>query len=670
MTLLTLISVACSSLVGTITLSGQVISGEATPLAGARVFLEPGLGGAVAETTAAPDGTFRFEKLGPGAAGVFAIAPGFGFGGRHRNIAAADDIEPLTLTLEPADSVAGRVTDAKGRPVAGARITRVGILGAHKVGIPLTKLTAFGFDEPLTDTEGRFTIPNLPRGGSVALKVGHPDYAQEGVPEAAVGISRLHVTLYPGVLVDGVVLSRGQNRPVARAYVVIQNAQPPNDSAATRSDGLGNFSMRLKPGVYLCRAAVGQLRSAGWTRLTVTGDSPQPKMRLHVAGTGYIRGVIKDAVTGQPIPGARVAVDTLGNRAAVVRTGPTGEFRVATAVGESTVRFESASGYLPPESPAWRVQVFEGQDVELPGIWLAPIPAFRLQVLGEDGHTPVSGAAVTLLRPHQFGWHQTDKAGWVDLRVANLPPDGAIVGMAEDLREPLGALFSLSRDQDGEARVQLFRLATTTGRVANGEGQPLGGIVVGAMYPGEAAEQSLLLWRGMTREDGEFTWDAVVPGVPQCCVAHSAAGREGKSAPFNLEPGGTQTLGSIVMPEAVSAPSLHGGRLAWHDNPLIAGVLPGPKERQDKAALVIYCRADEAAMVIEGLEEAKAILPGQHTLLRAVVVQGNYHLEDAPFPVLSGKAPAAATTYLIDKNATVFLECLGLPPLRAFQRIP
>lgn len=357
---------------GLATLAGQVVGPSGAPVEHARVFLEPGLAGALVEQRTDGAGRFRFDSIAPGAAGVFAWVDGFGFAGQHFNLAVDTTAENLVLRMRPAVQLEGRVVDPGGAPVAGARVTRAALLGESQVGIPLAKLEPFGFAVPVSGEDGRFSIPNLPEGGRVALKVAHPAFAQEGVPELPADARDAKVTLHPGVLVQGTVLTRGQGLAVAGAAVIIRNAQPPHDTAVTRSGGQGQFNIRLKPGVYLCQATSTHHQSPGWSELAVTGETAVTGVRLTVAGMGAISGTVKDAVTGAPIEGVRLSLETQGRPAAVTRTGPSGAFRFNAAEGANTVRLHPAAGYNPPVNNAWQIMVTEGQTFELPGLWFAP----------------------------------------------------------------------------------------------------------------------------------------------------------------------------------------------------------------------------------------------------------------------------------------------------------
>ena len=652
----------------TASLAGQVVDAQGRPLAGARVFMEPGLAGALVEVASGNDGAWRFENVAPGGVGVFAIAGGHAFGGTHVYVAFGDSVQGVTICLTAPASVSGKVTDHKKHPVKDARITRVALLGATKVGIPLAKLKAFGFAEPSSDEKGRFTVPDLPEGGTVVLKVAHPRYAQEGISGIPVGGPEVTVRLYRGVVVEGDVLTRDTRSPVVGAAVIVRNAQPPHDTAITKTNAAGAFAVRLKPGVYMYQATSAVFHSPGWKRLTLTAQEPPSRLRLYVAGAGRILGKVCDAVSGEPIAGTKLTLSTQGNVAAVARTGAAGEFVFEAMDGENVVHLEYAPGYFPPDQPAITVPVAEGKDVALPTFWVAPIPTYKILVV-DASMAPVLGVVVSLLRPKQFGWQVTDDEGMVELRLSSAPRDGEIVGMAEHVTEPLGALFSLEREET-EAKVLLLKLGTVRGHVVAEKNTPVAGAIVGAVF----GEARLLLWQTVSDRAGAFEWGSVVPLVGQRCAAHAGGGAFGDSPPFELEEGEAKELGRIAVREKEDAArvrsvaGVRGKKLAWYDNRLVAGVLPDRKTRKRTPAVVVYCRADEAPMVLEALAAARDMLP-PGDLLWVMVVDGGYACDDAPILVLAGRAPGPGSTYLVGSDGKVVLETFGMPPLRGVQRL-
>ncbi len=651
-------------LMGMATVEGTVMGDGGKPIAGARVFLEPGLAGAVLEAPVSAEGKFKFDDVPPEGVGVFALGPEFGFGGKHVIVAVAEEKVEVNLTLHPAATLKGRIIDNRGHAVEGARITRVGILNANKVGIPLGKLAALGIELPASNAKGDFSIANMPRGEKVALKINHPDYAQEAVESIPVDGAGLKITLEPGVLVSGQVLSRESRRAIGGISVLMRNALPPNDTAVAETDAQGMFLLRLKPGNYVYQAAGAGLRSPGWEKLEVSGDQTTMTINLPVAATATLRGEVHDAVSGAPIPGVKILVETNGAKAAMLRTGPTGEFFTVVAEGENVVRLENAAGYLPPAQSVTRFSVAAGEAKVLPGIWLAPLPVYRLQVLSEDGQQPVSGAVVTLVQPRQMGWHVTGPDGWADLRISHLPKDGQVIGMAEDVRQLLGAWFILGPESVKGAKVQLLRLAGITGKAVNEKGKALEGAVVGGEFAGGVYEDDLVLWQGLSGKDGNFAWNAIVPGTPQRCIAKAGKDGLGVSITYNPKPETTEPLGNVVVANAEPGLSWLGKEFPFKKFP----AQHGAATKEAGPAVVVFAGQEEAAAVMESVQNARTLL--EPTPLKwAVAVDGVYSGGESSVPVLSGKSPGRATTFVLDRAGKVVLETFGLPPLRVLQEV-
>jgi hypothetical protein len=650
-----------------VNLEGQVIGPDNQPVPHAQVFLEPGLGGQLMDVAASDTGHFVFSEVQPGAAGVFAVAPGMGFAGQHLNVAVGDVLPPIRIVLQPAVQLRGRVVDPKGGPIQGARVTRFGVKGVHKVGIPLAKLKQFGYLEPVTDADGRFVLDSVSASSKIDLKIGHPNFAQEGVIDAVPGAAELQVSMHPGVLVEGEVVTRATQVPIAHAAVLIQNAQPPHDTATASSSLSGNFSLRLKPGVYLYQAQSAGMRSAGWERLTISGERPVEKVRLAVAGFGTIRGNVRDAVSGNPIRNIRITLATNGIDAAVVRTGPGGDFQFTAGEGENSIIIDSTPGYFSPDTQQTKVTMLEGTDVELPGMWLRPLPAYQISVVREDG-SPVPGALVTLLRPSQLGWHVADDAGLATIHLQNFPESGSLLGRVEDPSSADTALFTLEKTQAEPGTVQLFTAGTVAGRVVNSRGRAVSGASVGAFFPGEDASGAILLWQTYSDKEGTFRWNSVVPGVPQRLAARASAEASGESATFNLAPAEVKDLGDITVEGAKDLNLRRSGTLKWYQWPVLCGALPADEVCASSPALLVRASAASLPATMESLARVKEVLnmPG---LVVALIAESAPDCGDSIVPVLSAKSEGAgdATTLLLDRQGQVVLETGGLPPVAAIR---
>lgn len=642
-------------------LTGSVLDTAGNPLPGATLFAEPGLSLPLVSTTADAQGHFTFEDVPPAPVGIVAYAPGHAYGGVHLNVLPSEG-QSLAITLGPAAVLQGQVKNQAGKPVEGAQIARVALLDGAKVAVPLSKMAAAGIATPVTDAKGAFQIPGLPAGAAVALKVMHPQYAQEGAGGFRVG-EEATLTLSPGAILEGSVLERGSNVPVGGIRVTLRSAHPPHDTTLVVSANNGDFLARLKPGIYAYRAEGEDLASSGWENLTITPEATQPRLAIYVGPVGTLAGEIKDAVSGKPIEGVRVIVQTDHAIEAYARTDANGQYAVRAAEGDYVVALEGAAGYFPPASGATRVRIAAGQRLDLPGQWLAPIPPYQIYVVDAAGQ-PVTDTVITLLRPYQLGWHPVDAQGHAELKVGQVPADGKILGLAEHLHQSMGALFVLSRESGEEARVQLLPLGTASGRVVNDRGRRLAGAVVGSLFPGETDDDIAPLWRTLTDADGAFSWRYVVPGLPQRVVTRGKTNALSGSQTFSLDAGGQMDLGEIRV-DAERGESLAGRSFPWNSlRPLCGAPEAAP---QNKPALVICCEPDELEATLEGCRTVSAVFPQELDV--RVVLNGTLVCRDTPVPVYSGKTPAGCSTYVINPRGIVTLETFGLPPVFALHAV-
>lgn len=652
--------------------SGTVLNEAGGPAAGVHVFAEPGLGGALMAATTGADGSFRFDGVPAGPVGVFVAEQGHGFVGRHLNLAVGEEASRIALRLAPAASVSGVIKSAEGEVLKGAQITRVALTGASKVGIPLTKLAAHGFAIPATDAEGRFTVSHLPAGETVALKAGHPGYAQEGVQDVRPGASGVEIKLYRGVLVEGSVVNRNGNQAVGNVAVLIRNAQPPHDTAVAETNARGFFNIRLKPGVYLYSATGAGIQSSGWEQIRVTGESGREQVKLSVAGVGAVSGVFRDAVSSAPIPGVRVSLYANGVRADVQRTGPGGAYRFTTTEGANVVRIESAPGYLPPPTPEIPFAVTAGEETILAEQWLAPMPRVSLSVVDESGAAQ-AGALVQLLRPAQFGWQMADANGRLDIRLSAYPNAQRVLGFVESAGtggDAGLAIFALEPNATEAARVQLFAAAHLSGRVVSDSGTPLAGVEVGGVFPGESdSESPVLLWRVRTDTEGRFVWPALTPGVPQQILARDASGASGLGEAVNLAPGEQRSMGDLVITGGKPGRAATGTE--WDSKRLqpLCGGEPDWRALKRDTLLVVYTHGADADAVAESLGSGAAALE-KLGVKPLVITDGAYVCGDTRVPVLRDSDFGEPRTLLLRPGYTVALETVGLPPLAVLRAVP
>lgn len=192
----------------------------------------------------------------------------------------------MTLELRGGASLAGKVVDVQGAPVAGASV----------VAIPLPE--AGGEVEPgaykgpvLTNSQGHFELRALPSGASYHLRAEHPGHGQKQVVMGQAGGEPVQLVLEPRRKYRGVVVSE-QGAPVSRFRLNGREVMDPEG--------------RFETGLTVVDGRV-------WLTLEAQGFQPaqvarpaQPDLgRLELKRAAVLRGRVLDE-TGAPVAEALV----------------------------------------------------------------------------------------------------------------------------------------------------------------------------------------------------------------------------------------------------------------------------------------------------------------------------------------------------------------------------
>ncbi|HEX3343286.1 MAG TPA: carboxypeptidase regulatory-like domain-containing protein, partial [Polyangiaceae bacterium] len=169
--------------------TGEVVASRGRDaVAGAHVTLYTDLGVRRARTGA--DGTFALGELAPGPARLDVRAAGFAPVTRSITVPDSGGRRAFAvprIELEAEGVVEGEVVDARGDPVAGARVAKDHVptwlvVGANPEGIALT------------DSKGRFSLKELPE-GTVTLEAYAPDVGRARVEGVKVVSARTTVNV-------------------------------------------------------------------------------------------------------------------------------------------------------------------------------------------------------------------------------------------------------------------------------------------------------------------------------------------------------------------------------------------------------------------------------------------------------------------------------------------
>jgi RNA polymerase sigma factor (sigma-70 family) len=315
---------------GTIVITGQVLDPADKPIALARVGVlaqgplvageermkgGPWLG---LETTN-DSGHFRLTLHKPfpkcwNRPAVMAAAPGFGFVWRTLDPDAGET--GVVIRLHRERILRGRVLDAQGQPAAGAQIeaayvsTQSGDSGLYPCSPPGPTWPA----PTTTDSQGRFVLRGLGRDQHVMLDVKHGQSSPQVVrvkPNTKDG-EELRVSLTPSRKLSGRVVYGDTGKPVPRARLTISGMGQDTDSplpSDVRADADGHFEARTYAAesywIYAFappgESYVGRSLEFSWPE-GVVRDS----LNIALMPGALVRGIVKDARTGQPVAGALV----------------------------------------------------------------------------------------------------------------------------------------------------------------------------------------------------------------------------------------------------------------------------------------------------------------------------------------------------------------------------
>ncbi|HKE01944.1 MAG TPA: carboxypeptidase-like regulatory domain-containing protein, partial [Planctomycetota bacterium] len=320
-----------------------------------------------------------------------------------RHVGAGD------IVLSPESTIAGRIVDAGGAPIAGARV------GA----IPTPSLAALeaclADGDPLglivTDENGEFVLGGLAPDRYVVVAWASGHASAYSAPVSLVRGSappRLEIALEAGASIRGRVVSGDAAISGARVRAKRQGARKLDSDgafdlpAATITGDAGDFvldGLAADATYDVSAEATGYRKASASVR---TGSETKLALRAELA----VEGTVVDGETGAPVAGARVAVLTnartepraadLASAKGGALTDDKGRFRARDAGGPRSVSLLArAAGYAPTIGGPVRLK--EGGDVPQVAVRLDRGGRIAGRILGGNPLLGVQGASVALL---------------------------------------------------------------------------------------------------------------------------------------------------------------------------------------------------------------------------------------------------------------------------------
>ena len=532
-------------------------------------------------------GRWRASYLPPGLPGDAMILlrlehPDFvseprGYSRRH----TADECRALEVAEAMQDGVpaSGRVVDAEGRPVAGARVT----------------LALSGSDgqwlRTETDAEGRFRFGHLPGPPSpepgrpilwrnaLPVTVEHPGFASsvgmvqfgEDAPSAEIRLSGPHPI--------GLRVVEPEGRPIAGAIATVDEIGP-GDRGNTKASWIGRTDPDGRV-AYPSGPAEGEVRfridrKPYLSALGVTVPAGAEDAEVVLRYPPRVSGTVIDAATGAPIDDFTVTYGVVGSvasgdyrwRTPEAKLGSGGRFDEVFDIFFDTdsllaLKVE-AEGYAPAVTEPFRVaDAVVERDVRL-----SPSDPVTGTILGPDGE-PVAGAEVFQL------------TGSGDVNLGNYPDNPRLIGEDRQVVTGPDGRYSFEPDvqpfritviaEQGMARVGPARLsesadvrlvpwARLSGRYLV-EDEPQAGQTITLSVDSTAPGATRLVQDGYevtTDADGRFEIDRVVPGFAMAFSPtvgpFSFEIEPGEEAEVAIGGSGRPVVGRIEAPDDASLP--------------------------------------------------------------------------------------------------------------------
>jgi 5-hydroxyisourate hydrolase-like protein (transthyretin family) len=619
---------------------GRVVNGEGEAIVGAQVALsrteERRLLGGAGWSTESPgsarsavtsaDGGFVLKALEAGsysAAIKHAAYASKSIAALEVKASGTTDWGPFVLT--PSAPLSGLVRNKRGEPVAGGTVA--------------TSSSDGGYNQVLTDAEGRFRQDGYSAGAAVSLSVRAEGYA-ETKQSVKAPASDLAIVLSTSGTIRGRVEDGGTREPVSSFSIRGRIPRSPYIEARDfRSDDGGFEISDIPPGkVDLTASAPGFLegRAAG---IEVGEGEVKEGVVLSLKKGQRISGRVLDPSRGAGVPNATVSWRRVSERTGEgILIGPGGAVVMVAnpATTDADGRFEYDA--VPPEKLIFKATHPDFLEAEKPidasaesevSITLSQGGSIEGAVIRADGRSPVPGAEVSLAEsggaPSVLSGDETraDEGGRFSFLHLK---EGRYRLTAQGTSGRSGATeVVISQGQSTEGVIlSLDAGAVLRGRVTGLPPERLAGLEVHAYSDGLAGSAA-------TGSDGQFALANVPSGVVLVAVSMARSGASTRSVTKKVDvPEGAS---EVPVDVDFSGASRLVVRLTRKERPLPGvGLLAQPDLGAPGSSVGGETDADGRA-VLEGLEDATYLLTGRSqgasVFQRVVTVSGDSAVEIA-----------------------------------------
>ncbi len=567
-------------------------TGKGVDDAAVRILLERSDGthepGKARATRTGPDGTFFAGALDPGRYAISVDLAGgrLGTSVPGVEVVSGANVENLRIALPAGRSVAGRVVDASGNPVAGAIVEVRPDLGSPgSAGASFRVTTESG-------TDGTFRVGGL-ADATLAVEASRSDLSAVVVRGIEGDRDDLLLALPPPTGIGGRILGNDGTTPVRR-FSIQTTLSYREGSARNLKSGPGRpfeeadgafLLLGMREGTYEVVVQADGFVPETLPSIAVREGEVRRDLEIRLRRGVTARGILWDAASNAPVEGASVAgVEgrpssaaylTVGTASATSRANGTFEFKGLRA---GTLRFRASKEGL-PEAVSEPFEAVDGQTLE--GIVVrfpvgGAIEGVAATAEGGPLH-PAFALAEGVAPSRTTAGVATDPAG--AFRLENLAPGGYEIKVTPNPLPGEARESAIARRLRASARVEEGKTTKVefaapppgcrvSGRVSCA-GKGAGNVGI-AIRP-RSGDRLFAL----SREDGFYEVHRVPPGSARLEAAWEAPGTK------------TSLHGSIEVPDAAQL---------VHDIALPSGAIEGRVTRASDGKSIVGARVWATAM--------------------------------------------------------------------------